>query len=175
MPSSQARAQEEVTCTFTSEQDHWFIEAGILTTDDRVELIGGEILGMPPKGDEHIDSIQYVNMWLADRRGRRYVVRCQSTIRLTEGFTPDADFVLLRYHEGNYGPHRRPTTASVLLIIEVADASLGRDLGEKAVAYARAGVPELWVVDAPTVIFTSSRSRRPRATRPAPRPARTKA
>ena len=49
---------------------------------------------------------------------------------------------------GGWIPGRnRPTVADVLLIIEVADSSLSRDLDEKSLAYAQAGVPELWVVD----------------------------
>ena len=35
------------------------------------------------------------------------------------------------------------------MAIEVADSSLQHDLEEKSVSYARAGVPELWVVDIP--------------------------
>ena len=149
MTTEQATVRETAVPTFSSGQYHWLIEAGILTTEDKVELIGGEILTIPPMGDEHSDSIEYVNSWLGDRRGREYIPRCQSTIRLADGFSPDPDFALLRYRPGGYGPNRRPQASDVLLIIEVADASPGRDLGPKALAYARAGVPELWVVDIP--------------------------
>ena len=145
--SDQAPPVERETCKFSSDQYHWLIEAGILTTDHRVELIGGQILTMPPMGDNHGDSIGDLNTWLIDRRGQDYLVRCQVTIRLAEGFTPDPDFTLLRYREGGYRGGNRPTVADVLLIIEVADSSLSRDLGEKSLAYAQAGVPELWVVD----------------------------
>ena len=149
MTTEQATVRETAVPTFTSWQYHWLIETGILTTEDKVELIAGEILTMPSMGDEHSDSIEYVNSWLGDRRRRDYIPRCQSTIRLADGFSPDPDFALLRYRPGGYGPHRSPQASDVLLIIEVADASLGRDLGPKALAYARAGVPELWVVDIP--------------------------
>ena len=145
--SGQAPPMQHNPCKFSSDQYHWLIEAGILTTEHRVELIGGQILTMPPRGDNHGDSIGDLNILLTDRRGRDYIPRCQVTIRLAEGFTPDPDFVLLRYREGGYRGNIRPTAADVLLVIEVADSSLGRDLGEKSLAYARAGVPELWVVD----------------------------
>ena len=68
---------------------------------------------------------------------------------MAEGFSPDPDFTLLKYRQGGYGRGPRPTAADVLLVIEVADSSLEYDLGEKALAYARAGVPEMWVVDIP--------------------------
>ena len=147
--TEQAPLQEKDHCKFSSDQYHWLIEAGILTTDHKVELIGGQILTMPPMGDEHGDSIGDLNTWLSDRRGQDYVPRCQVTIRLAEGFTPDPDFVLLRYKEEGYRGENRPTAADVLLVIEVADSSLSRDLGLKSLAYARAEVPELWVVDIP--------------------------
>ena len=147
--SLKAPPRETERCRFTSDQYHWLIDAGILTTDHKVELIGGEILTMPPMGDDHGDSISDLTAWLSDRRGEYYVLRCQVTIRLAEGFTPDPDFTLLRYREDGYGPHHRPSAADVLLVIEVADSSLSRDLGEKSLAYARAAVPELWVADIP--------------------------
>ena len=147
--AGQAPPEEKDSCKFSSDQYHWLIEAGILTTDHRVELIGGRILTMPPMGDEHGDSIGDLNTWLSDRRAQDYVPRCQVTIRLAEGFTPDPDFILLRYKEAGYRGANRPTVADVLLVIEVADSSLSRDLGLKSLAYARAGVPELWVVDIP--------------------------
>jgi hypothetical protein len=37
--------------------------------------------------------------------------------------------------------------ADLLLVIEVADTTLKRDMGVKARAYAKAGLAELWVVD----------------------------
>ena len=136
-------------CKFSSEQYHWLIDSGILTTEHRVELIGGEIRSMAPTGDEHGDSIELLNNWLATRAGQLYNVRCQSTLRVAEGFTPDPDFTLLKYRDGGYARGPRPTPEDVLLIIEVADSSLSYDLGEKALAYSRAGVPEQWVVDIP--------------------------
>ena len=147
--TAQPPPEEKETCKFSSDQYHWLIEAGILTTDHKVELIGGQILTMPPMGDEHGDSIGDLNLWLNDRRGQDYVPRCQVTFRLAEGFTPDPDFVLLRYKEEGYRGANRPTAADVLLVIEVAYSSLDRDLGLKSLAYARAGVSELWVVDIP--------------------------
>ncbi len=147
--TGQAPPEEKDSCKFSSDQYHWLIEIGILTTDHRVELIGGQILTMPPMGDEHGDGIRDLTIWLSDRRGQDYIPQCQVTIRLAEGFTPDPDFVLLRCKEEGYRGENRPTVADVLLVIEVADSSLSRDLGLKSLAYARAGVPELWVVDIP--------------------------
>ena len=166
--AAQAEPQEVDQWKFSSDQYHWLIEAGILTTDHRVELIEGMILTMPPKGDKHGDAIRDLNLWLCNRRGEDYVPSCQVTLRLAEGFTPDPDFTLLRYRAAGYRGDNRPTAADVLLVIEVADSSLARDLGPKSLAYARAGVPELWVVDLPHRQIHRLTRHPPRATRSRP-------
>ena len=147
--TTQDTASEKAVPAFTSEQYHWLIDAGILTSEDRVELIGGEIKHIVPTGDDHGDSIEHTGAWLAARAAEDYTVRCQVTLRLEGDFSPDPDFTLLRYREGGYNRSRRPSAEDVLLIIEIADSSLELDLGRKALAYARAGVLELWVVDLP--------------------------
>ena len=121
--TEQAPRERNDDCRFSSDQYHWLIDAGILTTDHKVELIGGQILTMPPMGEEHGDSIGDLATWLSDRRGQDYLPRYQVTFRLAEGFTPDPDFVLLR-REGGYRRPNRPTAADTLLVIEVAHSSL---------------------------------------------------
>ena len=136
-------------CKFTSRQYEWLIEEGYLTTDHKVELIEGEIRHMAPMGENHGKGIRQLTIWLVDHRGQVYIVQCQVTINLAEGFTPDPDFVLLRYREDEYRRGDRPQASDVLLVIEVSESSLQHDLEEKSVSYARANVPELWVVDIP--------------------------
>ena len=147
--AGRAPAPGKEPCKFTSRQYQWLIEEGYLTTDHKVELIEGEIRSMPPMGEYHGDSIGHLTTWLSDHRGQEYVLRCQVTIHLAEGFTPDPDFILLRYREDEYRRGNRPQASDVLLVIEIADSSLQHDLEEKSVSYARANVPELWVVDIP--------------------------
>lgn len=147
--SARATAQPNGQCLFSSDQYHWLIEAGILTTDHKVELIGGHILPMAPMGDNHGRKIRQLTIWLVEHRAQDYIPQCQVTIRLAEGFTPDPDFTLLRYREDEYKEGVSPAVIDVLLVIEVADSSLAWDLGPKSLAYAQAGIPELWVVDIP--------------------------
>ena len=151
IPSAAGRVPppDQGPCKFTSRQYEWLIEEGYLTTDHKVELIEGEIRNMAPMGFEHGGSIRHINTWLSDRRGQEYVLQCQVTMPLAEGFTPDPDFVLLRYREDEYRRGDRPQASDVLLVIEISDSSLQHDLEVKSISYARANVPELWVVDIP--------------------------
>ena len=148
-PSRHVGDNTKQPCRFTSEQYRWLIETGILTTDHRVELIKGEIRGMPPMGQHHRRSMNQLNRWLIRHEAGRYLVQDQVTIDLAEGFTPDPDFILLRYREDEYRGTPEPQSSDVLWAIEVADSSLHQDLGDKSKSYAAAGVPELWVVDLP--------------------------
>ena len=147
--AGQAPPPGKEPCKFTSRQYQWLIEEGYLTTEHKVELIEGEIRNMPPMGIEHGRSLRKQNLWLADHRGHDYIIQCQVTIHLAEGFTPDPDFVLLSYREDQYQAGQEPTADDVLLVIEVSESSLRYDLEVKSVSYARANVPELWVVDIP--------------------------
>lgn len=74
------------------------------------------------------------------------IVRIQGAVRLTDCSEPHTDVVLLRrradfYRDEDAGP------ADVLLIVEVADTSLAHDRDVKVPLYARAGVPEVWLID----------------------------
>ena len=134
---------------YSSHQYRWLISNGILTTEYKVELIKGEIRPMEKMGPARRRSMRQLTTWLALQAGDKYVLECQLTIELAEGFTPDPDFILAKCKEDGYPEGQNPGKADVLLAIEVADSSLEYKLGEKALAYARAGVPELWVVDIP--------------------------
>ena len=131
---------------FTSKQYRQMVETGILGAEDRVELIQGEIKTKPPRNSEHSASIELLDEWFHDRRQDNYRVRCQLTLHLGPDFSPDPDLSIVKRREESAGG-MNPQAGDVLLIVEIAKTSLQRDLGEKALGYARAKVPELWVVD----------------------------
>lgn len=59
---------------------------------------------------------------------------------------PQPDFALLKPRRDDYSTaHPRP--GDILLAIEVSDTTQRTDLRIKAPLYARAGIPEYWVVD----------------------------
>jgi Uma2 family endonuclease len=133
---------------FTVEDYYRMGEAGILGEDDRVELIEGEIVEMPPIGSPHGGGVNRLIHLFTGLLGDRAVVSAQNPVRLSDISEPVPDITLLRSRADFYaGSHPRP--GDVLLLVEVADTSGAFDRRVKAPLYARAGIPEYWIVDLP--------------------------
>ena len=121
-------------------------EAGILTRDDRVELIEGELVAMSPIGSDHSDTSNTLTRTLVMAVGDRGVVSVQTPIRLNRFNEPQPDFLVLRLRPGGYRA-AHPGPADVILAIEVSASSLRYDRGVKRALYARHGIQEFWIVD----------------------------
>jgi len=121
-------------------------EAGILSEDDRVELIEGEIVIMSPIGSPHSACIDRLTRLLVYGAGEAAIVRVQNPIHLSDYSEPQPDLCLLKPREDFYADHH-PTPSDVLIVIEVADTSLAYDQTVKATLYAKAGIAEYWLVD----------------------------
>jgi hypothetical protein len=137
----------QVECSwrrFTADEYMRMAEAGILGEDERVELIRGEILIMSPIGPRHCTAVDRFNYLLVTALGARAWVRVQSTVRLFPDTMPEPDLAILRRRDYS---EAHPTSADILLVIEVAETSLVYDRGRKAALYAEAGIPEYWVAD----------------------------
>jgi Uma2 family endonuclease len=131
---------------FTVDEYHRMAEAGILDEDDRVELIGGEILQMTPIGSKHGGCVKWLNNCFVGRLGDRVVVGIQDPVILDDLSEPQPDVSLCRPSDDYYSStHPRP--GDLYLVIEVADTSQRRDRELKIPRYGRAGVPEAWLVD----------------------------
>ena len=124
------------------------IEDGLLTEDDRVELLEGEIVAMSPIGFPHRICVANLTEILVLRKPSDIVVSPGGPIILSDISEPEPDLTLHRERPPSPGLHH-PHAGEVLLAIEVSDSSLSKDLGRKRRLYAEAGVPEYWVVDIP--------------------------
>jgi Uma2 family endonuclease len=130
---------------FTVHEYHKMGEAGILTEDDRVELIEGEIVVMPPIGEGHFGNVNRFTDKFYVFRGRA-VIHIQNPVRLGLKNEPEPDIVLLRFREDFYAG-KFPEPDDVLLLVEIADSSLAYDRNTKVPLYAKAGIQEYWIVD----------------------------
>ncbi len=123
-------------------------DSGILTPEDRVELIEGQIIEMAPIGSEHAGRLNRLNRLLITFLGNRANLSVQCPVRLSDILQPGPDFAVLKPRPEDYTANL-PTAADVLLLIKVADTSLKYDARVKAGLYARHGIPELWIVGLP--------------------------
>ena len=121
-------------------------EVGILSTDDRVELIEGELVAMSPIGSRHAGTVMLVAQALIRAVNGRAVPWVQNPVQLGDGSEPQPDVALLRPRADAYLT-ALPRAGDVLLAVEVADTSLPYDRSVKAPLHARHGVPETWIVD----------------------------
>jgi Uma2 family endonuclease len=131
---------------FTVDEYYRMAEAKILSEDDRVELLEGEIVQMTPIGRHHAACVNRLLRLFSDRVAGRAIVSVQNPIRLDEHSEPQPDVALLRFRPDFYAQaHPRPE--EVLLLVEVAETSTEFDRQVKVPLYAQAGISEVWLVD----------------------------
>jgi Uma2 family endonuclease len=120
------------------------VQAGILDADERVELIGGELVPMSPKGDAHEDvKVPLVDHWIR-RRTNDTAVAQETAFRPSEFDYFEPDIIIFP----RAIPRRMLKPQDILLIVEISDSSLRYDMNQKSLFYARLGIRELWVIDA---------------------------
>jgi Uma2 family endonuclease len=131
---------------FTVDEYHRMGDAGVLSEDDRVELLDGEIVQMSPIGSPHAGCVNRLTALFTRRLGNRATVQVQNPIVLDRHSEPQPDLTLLAPRADFYSSaHPRPR--DVLLAIEVMDVSRGYDRTLKLPLYARAELREVWLVD----------------------------
>ena len=140
-------AVQVVTHRFTAKDFHRMVEAGILREDDRVELLHGEIVDMPPIGPGHASGVKrLLNGFLPLQLEGKVILSVQDPIHLGEHSEPQPDLALLKPRPDFYA-QGHPIPQDVMLAIEVMESSAGYDREVKVPLYARFGIPETWLVD----------------------------
>jgi Uma2 family endonuclease len=129
---------------FTVAEVEAMLAAGIMDEDERVELIGGELVPMSPKGNQHeVVKIALLRRWYRAAPAA-FELTPETTFRLSEDTYLEPDVVV---HPSAMEP-KDLKAPNVLLVVEIADSSRRYDMGRKAKLYASFGVRELWVIDA---------------------------
>jgi Uma2 family endonuclease len=123
------------------------IAAGVLTENDRVELIDGQIVAKMTHNPPHDTSVDLTQSEVSAVLPEDWRVRVQSAITLPGADSePEPDVAVVR------GPARRyrrshPRAKDIALLIEVADATLRYDRTTKHRLYAGARIPVYWIVN----------------------------
>ncbi|HJQ34382.1 MAG TPA: Uma2 family endonuclease [Pyrinomonadaceae bacterium] len=139
---------EVVKKQFNVEEYYRMAAAGILSEEDRVELIEGEIIRMNPIGSRHAACVGRLTRLFGRRAGDNAIVWVQNPVQINDYSEPVPDISLLRFRDDFYA-QANPQPDDVLLIVEVSDSTVNYDRKVKVPLYARAGVPEMWLVNQP--------------------------
>lgn len=146
LPTTQA-AEGVPRLRWTLTEFERLIELGVFTEDDRIELIGGELVPMAAKGNRHEVVRGALLNWLRRNLADTFDLHAEPGWRAGGASYIEPDFLI--------GPAGcNPTSifpADVALLIEIAHHSLKFDTTSKAASYAALGVREYWVVDASTL------------------------
>jgi Uma2 family endonuclease len=112
--------------------------------DARAELVGGVIEKMMPSLFTHGEcNARLVAELVQAYRGSSRRVAVDLVVQIDEATVRAADVAVVNSDIGR----RAAVAEDLILVVEIADTTLARDLGEKLLDYARAGVPSYWVVD----------------------------
>jgi Uma2 family endonuclease len=148
LPGTSQAAEGMPRRAWTVAEIEAMVEAGIIDEDERFELIGGEVVPMSPKGARHEMVKMELNEHLQKTKASDLGILPETTLRLDEKSFVEPDFCVFprSIAPGDMRGY------DVLLAIEIADTSLRYDLGRKIGTYAAYGIPEVWVVNALTLV-----------------------
>jgi Uma2 family endonuclease len=138
--------QAPVRRRLTVKDFHRMAETGILGENERVELIDGELIKMPPIGPRHADIVNYITRNFARHLDADKLLTIQNPVHLDRygEVYPDAAIVQNRRYSDAH-----PLPNDVLLIIEVSDSTLSYDRDTKVPRYAAHGIGEVWLINVP--------------------------
>ena len=111
-------------------------------TNERVELVEGILVRVSPHGADHAYVLRRLPWLLKQAVGTSAEVQVQCPLVVADDGELEPDVAVVP--AGDYLDDH-PDRA--LLVIEVADSTLRKDRIVQGRLYARAGVPEYWIVD----------------------------
>jgi Uma2 family endonuclease len=143
---SDMAALEALRRQFTVEEYNKLGEAGVIASDERVELLDGDIIVVPPQGPPHFSVVARMAQRLVLRLGERALVTSRMPVIVSDRSEPEPDIAILA-RRADFYRSGIPQVPDVFALVEVADSSLAIDRGKKLAIYAEARVEEYWIVD----------------------------
>lgn len=127
-------------------QYHRMAEAGILSGNDRVELLEGLLVTKMTKNPPQIIATELVQLALARAVPDGWFVSMQNPVSLyASDSEPEPDAKVVQGNPRDY-LGRKPGPDDVPLVVEVADTSYSDDL-EKRWTYAGSSIPVYWILN----------------------------
>jgi Uma2 family endonuclease len=120
------------------------IELGVFQPGERLELIDGLLVVREPQGSRHAAAIRRVLAALRRVLGDAWQIDSQLPIALDDASQPEPDVAVV---PGDPTAYRDAHPSRAVLIVEIAETSYRVDREYKASLYARAGIPDCWIVD----------------------------
>lgn len=154
------------TRRFTAEEILRMVDAGILSEDEPVELIGGELIVVSPQGPRHRALSVRLHQQLERAFGPGFHVQDHSPIDGGPHDMPEPDVAVVRGEVDDFLDHH-PTGDDLAVVVEISVTSQALDRA-KAAVYARGGVPLYWQLDVPArrlIVYSEPRDGEYRATR----------
>lgn len=146
-PTPQVRIDQLDVRRLDLEEYHRMIEVGFFGEGERVELIGGVLHRMSPRGPQHGGSLKRLVGAFVEQLGGQVEFSVQDPITIPSVTSePEPDLVLVKPRDIGYFD-RHPLPAEVLLLVEVADSSLKVDQEVKPPVYAAAGIEDYWIIN----------------------------
>jgi Uma2 family endonuclease len=120
------------------------VDRAVFQPGDRVELVGGQLVVREPQGSPHAVAVRLAEDFIRAAFGSGWEVRGQMPVALDDESEPEPDVAVCAGSPRDYltGHPSRP-----VLLVEVAEASLAFDREHKGSLYARAHVPDYWIVN----------------------------
>lgn len=125
---------------------HKMAAVGILSSEDRVELLNGELIKMSPINSIHANCVDQLTKWFLLQFHDKAVIRTQNPVTLDELSEPEPDLLLAKIKAEGY-KLAHPSPKEVFLLIEVSDSTLDKDRLVKLPLYAEFKIPEVWIVN----------------------------
>jgi Uma2 family endonuclease len=122
------------------------IESGFFRPGDPVELLGGQLVVAEPQGSRHFAALRATQEALRAAFGAGWEIRGQGPLALDEESEPEPDLAVV---PGTFRDYQAAHPSRPVLVVEISETSLALDRAHKGGLYARAGLPDYWIVNLP--------------------------